>query len=344
MDREPGLSLVILSPLARALEEEGLANAAAFLAVVGVKAQSGFDQFVRGSRVGRALWEIAERAGNRAIGLSMARRMPSGSFGTFDHAVWTGGTLRDAIARSSHFYGLVTEGVSLAVEEHGTAAHVSMHAPKAARHGTVLTDVALALNVLRAREATSGGLRLSAVRFRHRAVDRAPYEGLFEAPASFSQPIDEVVFDARMLALPVRSPDLAAALRIDKRAARMLEHLESDDPLLYQVRAAALRGVWVRSTGLPYLAKQLGIGPRTLQRELKARAISHTRVVDEVRRELAIQLLTREASSILEVAYEVGFSRLQAFYRAFARWTGTTPGAFRAGAVPASVHRRPGVP
>jgi AraC-like DNA-binding protein len=52
--------------------------------------------------------------------------------------------------------------------------------------------------------------------------------------------------------------------------------------------------------------------------------------VDEVRRELAIQLLAREETSIMEVAYEVGFARLQAFYRAFSRWTGTTPALFRA--------------
>jgi AraC-like DNA-binding protein len=106
--------------------------------------------------------------------------------------------------------------------------------------------------------------------------------------------------------------------------------LQTDDPLLSRARAAALQGVWARNPELPYLAKQLAMGARTLQRELRARATSITQVVDLVRRELAIQLLTRDQASILEVAYEVGFSRLQAFYRAFARWTGTTPKAFRA--------------
>jgi AraC-like DNA-binding protein len=72
------------------------------------------------------------------------------------------------------------------------------------------------------------------------------------------------------------------------------------------------------------------VGLRTLQRELRARSKSHRELVDEVRRELALQLLAREETSIMEVAYEVGFARLQAFYRAFARWTGTTPALFRA--------------
>jgi len=34
--------------------------------------------------------------------------------------------------------------------------------------------------------------------------------------------------------------------------------------------------------------------------------------------------------SVTEVAFLAGFSELSAFYRAFKRWTGCTPAAFRA--------------
>lgn len=331
MQREAGLSLVILSPLARALRTLGV-DTALFMAALGLDeaAPTDVDTFVAGSRAGRALAEVATRLGNRALGLTLARGMPVGSFGTFDHAVWTGGTLREAIARSSHFYALVTEGVELRLQVAAGRAHVSMHAPHAARHGTVLTDLAVALNVLRAREATGNRLRLRAVTFRHRADDAAAYDAFFETTAAFSQPVDGVSFDASLLDLPVRTPDPAAAMRVEARAARMLAHLQSDDLFLDGVRAAVLRGVWARDAGLPRVARELGVGARTLQRELRARQQSHRGLVDEVRRELAIQLLSREETSIMEVAYEVGFARLQAFYRAFSRWTGTTPALYRA--------------
>ena len=64
------------------------------------------------------------------------------------------------------------------------------------------------------------------------------------------------------------------------------------------------------------------MGERTLQRRLRDHGTSHRQIVDDVRRRLAEQLLVRDDTSILEVAYEVGFARLQAFYRAFGRWTG----------------------
>ncbi len=328
MDREPGLSVLLLGPVAQSLRAVGV-DPRSFLSDLGVDERAGAETFVRGSLAGRALTAVAEGIGDRSLGLTIARGMPLGSFGTFDHAVWTGGTLRDAIARSSHFYSLVTEGVSLAVERRGKLAHVSMRAPLGARHGTVLTDIAVALNVLRAREATGHELRLRVVSFRHRTADARPYDALFQTTVAFSQPMDGVVFDASMLDLPVRTPDPAAATRVEARAASMKQELQSGDPFLDRVRAAALRGVWARDQGLARLARELAVGERTLQRRLREHRTSHREIVDEVRRRLAEQLLAREDTSILEVAYEVGFARLQAFYRAFARWTGCTPAAFR---------------
>ncbi len=331
MLREAGLSLVILVPVVRALGTLGV-DTSTFMRQLGLDETTAtdFDRFVPGSRVGRALRDVAARLGHRALGLTLARAMPVGSFGTFDDAVWTGGTLREAIARSSHFYALVTEGVELRLQERGGRVSVSMHAPHAARHGTVLTDLAVALNVLRAREATGNRLRLGAVTFRHRSDSAGLYDSFFGTTVAFSQPFDGVSFDASLLDLLVRTPDPVAAMRVEARAARMLAHLRSDDTFVNGVRAAVLRGVWARDVRLSRVARGLGVGTRTLQRELRARQRSLRELVDEVRRELSIQLLAREETTLTEVAYEVGFARLQAFYRAFARWTGTTPASFRA--------------
>ena len=99
--------------MARVLRSLGV-DSVEFMRQLGLDevADADFHTFVPGSRAGRALTEIAVRLGNRALASRVARGMPVGSFGTFDYAVWTGGTLREAIARSSHFNALVTKGVS----------------------------------------------------------------------------------------------------------------------------------------------------------------------------------------------------------------------------------------
>ena len=49
----------------------------------------------------------------------------------------------------------------------------------------------------------------------------------------------------------------------------------------------------------------------------------------EARRDRAIYLLRQSDLSIAEIAYLVGFESPPSFFRAFARWTGQTPGDFR---------------
>ncbi len=76
------------------------------------------------------------------------------------------------------------------------------------------------------------------------------------------------------------------------------------------------------------IAHQLDRSARTLQRELAERGTSVRDLVDDVRRARAIELLA-SGLTVSEVAERLGFSEPGAFYRAFRRWTGKAPGAFR---------------
>ncbi len=71
------------------------------------------------------------------------------------------------------------------------------------------------------------------------------------------------------------------------------------------------------------------MSPRTLQRRLGDEGTSVHALLDEVRRGRAAALLDADMA-IGEVAYLLGYSEPSAFHRAFRRWTGVTPEAFRA--------------
>ena len=69
---------------------------------------------------------------------------------------------------------------------------------------------------------------------------------------------------------------------------------------------------------------------RSIQRRLNEEHTSYRQLVDEVRKSLAIEHLSRPGTSTTDVAFLLGFSEPSAFTRAFRRWTGAAPTEFRA--------------
>lgn len=80
---------------------------------------------------------------------------------------------------------------------------------------------------------------------------------------------------------------------------------------------------------LERVARELNIARRTLQRRLAEAETSYTDLVNEARMELAEQMLRDRGRSIASIATLAGFANHSGFSRAFRRWRGMTPRAFR---------------
>jgi AraC-like DNA-binding protein len=77
------------------------------------------------------------------------------------------------------------------------------------------------------------------------------------------------------------------------------------------------------------VAKALLMSPRTLARRLDEEGTSFQVIKDELRRDVAIQLLSQTNLPPAEVGARTGFEDPTTFYRAFKRWTGGSPGVYR---------------
>ena len=80
---------------------------------------------------------------------------------------------------------------------------------------------------------------------------------------------------------------------------------------------------------LEHLAKRLRMSARTLHRRLAAEGTTFRSVVTKLRMELAERALREPHLPIGEIAFRLGFSEPSAFHRAFKRWTGWQPLAYR---------------
>ena len=77
------------------------------------------------------------------------------------------------------------------------------------------------------------------------------------------------------------------------------------------------------------MAQALNISARTLHRQLKDEGTSLQALKDEVRRDIAIQLLTRTTRSVKQIALAAAFRNEKSFTRAFRQWTGESPVEYR---------------
>ena len=73
----------------------------------------------------------------------------------------------------------------------------------------------------------------------------------------------------------------------------------------------------------------MGISGRSLQRCLMERDISYSKIVDQVRNQIAHDLLVFCELRVGEIAVELGYADAGSFTRAFKRWSRTSPRTYR---------------
>ncbi len=83
------------------------------------------------------------------------------------------------------------------------------------------------------------------------------------------------------------------------------------------------------ATSIQSTAHALNFSTRTLGRRLADEGTSFQQIKDALRRDVAIQRLTKTKDSVENIAAALGFGSTAAFYRAFHLWTGGTPRSYR---------------
>ena len=108
-----------------------------------------------------------------------------------------------------------------------------------------------------------------------------------------------------------------------------LAALEAEGDALARVKDRIRHDLQDGAPSLEEVASGLKMSARTLQRRLGAHDLQFSALVDETRRELAEDHLAHSNLALAEVAFVLGYADLATFIRAFKRWTGQTPKAFR---------------
>lgn len=268
------------------------------------------------------------------FGLVAAETMPAGSYGALEYAVLSSATASEALARAVRFQRVTyaMSDLSFAVEGPWTAIRsrsFGLASDDDLRH---YIEHGFAFVATRVRALLAPGPLPARVAFPHRPpADTSPHRRLFGATVQFGQPRAELVFATADLGRVLSSHDpafLEAFADQEQKLSMLAAHAASSTK--ERVRHLLLARMRQGDASVASIARSLRMSTRTLQRNLGEENAPFRELVDEVRAAEARRYVLERKLSFGEMAFRLGFSQQSAFFRAFKRWTGTTPSELRA--------------
>ncbi len=236
-----------------------------------------------------------------------------------------------ALSKLNKYQKICDEATDIALRIENDAAVVKVgirdHRFETDRH---LTDYRLCGTYTYLKKLTGVPFRIREARLRHPApLQRREYERAFQSPVVFDHPENAIVFDRRCLDLPIPDHNSDLLKILEAHAQKALKILESRD--LYSHRVGKI--IWSMMQGqapsVENVASELSMSARNLQLKLKNENTTFSRILNDIRKELAMSYLDDDHFSITEIAYLLGYSEVSVFYRAFKKWTDLTPVEFR---------------
>ncbi|MDE0853364.1 MAG: AraC family transcriptional regulator [Nevskia sp.] len=155
----------------------------------------------------------------------------------------------------------------------------------------------------------------------------------------FEQESNRLLIPNRYMDMPLALADPAAS----KMALEQLRQEETQSGIAGKSTAAQVRALLVLQShvgypGLDTVAAKLFMSVRTLKRKLRESGTTFQKLLDEARCKDALRLMKNPNVDLKTVASILGYAEHICFTRAFRRWTGQTPSAFRQRAAGATDH------
>ena len=278
------------------------------------------------------LWEVLpSRCSDESFGFWLAEQLQAPPLSLASWVISSSPTLGEGFTRSLRYQRLLhdearselTVSASEACYRHqiGTP---PFRAPSAAIEFGFLSFLHLA------RRITGQQVVPLRVRFQHAAPRNViRHQASFGPGLSFGAEVDELVLARASLDLPLLGGDPTLSQIVEAHAAAALARLPAQNDVSARVRAQIGDLLRQGTPSVEAVCQRLRVSRRTLQRQLSAAGSSFVSELDQARQQLAFRYLADLRISLQETAFLLGFSEASAFHRAFLRWTGETPNAWR---------------
>lgn len=293
------------------------------------------DHYVPTMKEWDILWkEIEYGSGDGLFGLHFGESMQLAALGIVGQIISTSNTVGEALVTGASMVSMVAEGFHIGSQvvgdtikvDLGSSGEIAVQYPYYHKHMQDFLGALLIHELDGLIVDKISPLRIS-IPFTESTLDE--YCRVLRCREyEYSENISFIV-DVKLLGIPVITSNyrmqqyLLGVLREKSGAGRL-----SEEPLKNRVAAYITNNSYLKILSIDDVAANFNLSSRSMQRKLKEEGSSFKEIVDNVRKELAMEYLKDKNNQIKDVAYSLGYNESSAFVRAFKRWTGTTPSLY----------------
>ncbi|ENX33620.1 hypothetical protein F889_02283 [Acinetobacter colistiniresistens] len=287
------------------------------------------DKFVRrDNATQQRFWQAAEQISQDSdIGLHIGHNVPPFRGQVIEYLFLSSPNFGEGLKRTIRYQALLTNAMSFKLEiinEH-TAMISGLHHP--VRH-YLECAIGILLNFF--KYISDGAFTPTEIGLPYPdGANQEEYQKIWRCNVKLGQTEGCIYFDVKLLHTPspAHEPEL---LKIHENHAEAQLELLKKYQLIHEIEKILASGLLESGEfDQNIVAQYLNRSARSLRADLQLLNTSYEKVIAHYRERLARRLLSQTQETIDQIVYLTGFSEPSAFSRAFKRWTGETPTAYR---------------
>jgi AraC-like DNA-binding protein len=251
------------------------------------------------------------------------------SLGAVGDAIRASAKVGQALRRFVDYFELLQDCTDFRLhvdEQNATVSYRILDPEIWPRHHDAMFSLGIVAQIIRA--GTADGWDHVEFVFEAARSDMAGHiDRVVNAPCSFGADTNTLRFPARLLESRLEPGFAEAPIRDLSQAIARRNRIT---PLAERLARVVYRDLDRVAIDQERVAREVGMSGRTMRRKLASEGSSFQQVLDECRmRQAVFEFQTKPGLSIAQIALRLGYSEHSTFTRAFHRWSGISPQAFR---------------
>ncbi len=272
---------------------------------------------------------VSELIADPNFGLRCEQFWHPTQMGALGYAWMTSSTLRSAFERLVRFIKVLNDYSTIELKETSKSLSLMISVPNKAEVAAFRIDGAMAMLLAMVQSNAGEEFHPHSLKITHpEPEDARQFYSLFQCPITFGAKFNSFTISTADADAPRSCSNTQLALLHDQLLIKYLADLEKGN-VVERTKASIIDNLLSGNISDAIVARSLQMSERTLQRRLREFSTTFKNILNEVREDLANSYIRDSKLTLTEISYMLGFAEMSTFSRAFKRWTGQSPSAFR---------------